>query len=127
MCIRDRDGSLVYSYSFDRNSGITVDSEFKQRFPCAWNLTGTTGGGADATFTEDFTGGYIEADVPINLIFNTNSNQDHITGGIETAADEVVLYGVTPETIRAEIAEASDGRLRKRSVDNTGTQTFELV
>ena len=121
-----QDGSLVYSNDFDRDASIVVDSEFKQRFPCAWNLTGT-GGGGDSIFTEAFTGGYIEADVPINVIMNTNGNQGNITNGIATNADEVVLYGVTPETCRAEIRCTSDGRKRKRVIENTGAENWELV
>jgi hypothetical protein len=122
-----QDGSLVYSNSFDRDGGISVDSAFKQRFPCAWNLTGTGGGGSDSIFTEAFKGGYIEADVPINLVMNSYDNQSQISGGIFTEADEIIMYGITPEDCKAEIRCTSDGRSRKRTIANDGSEIWELT
>jgi hypothetical protein len=124
--IHRQDGSVVYSYTFDRDVGV-IDSEFKQRFPTAWNLTGTGGGGSDAVFIEDFTGGYIQADVPINVIMNSNRNSSNIINGIETNSDEIVMYGTTPSDCRAEIRCTSDGRYRKRAISSTGAENWELT
>jgi len=116
-----QDGSLVYENNFDR-ALTNIESEFNQRFPCAFNLTGTNGGGSDATFTENFEGGYIEADVPINLVMNSAGNENFITDGISTDDDEIILYGITPEDIRSEIRKGTDGRIRKRVISSSGTQ-----
>lgn len=122
-----QDGSLAYSNSFDRDGSLSIDSSFKQRFPCAWNLTGTGGNGNDSILTEPFTGGYIEADVPINLVMNSQDNESNISGGFVTEGDEIIFYGITPDSIRAEIRLGLDGRSRKRTIANDGAETWELT
>lgn len=93
--IYNQNNVLKYSGSFDR--GIVADSGSRQAVPTGITIAGS---GEDIDFTEDFLGGYIESDVPINVVFNSDENQSLITGGIPTESDEIVMYGVTPNDIR---------------------------
>jgi hypothetical protein len=110
--IYDQNNVLKYSGSFDR--GITADSGARQLIPTGITIAGS---GQDIAFTEDFLGGYIESDVPINIVFNSDENQDLITGGIPTEADEIVMYGVTPNDIRTVFRKLSDGFTYKQEVE----------
>jgi len=110
--IYDQNNVLKYSGSFDR--GIVADSGARQSIPTGLTIAGI---GEDIDFTEDFLGGYIEADVPINLVFNSDENQDLITGGIPTESDEIVMYGVTPNNIRTTFKKPNDGFTYKLNLD----------
>ena len=122
-------GDLLMTFMFDRDTSLaTPDSSFEQRFPTGWTVSGNADGtGIDQAFSGDWLGGYIEADVPINIVINTDSNQTLIQRGINTGADEIICFGVTPDLCRAEIRCGADNRLRKRVIENTGTETWELV
>ena len=122
-------GDLLMSFMFDRGAALaTPDSSFEQRFPTGWTVSGNAAGaGIDQAFSGDWLGGYIEADVPINLVLNTNSNEDLIQQGIPTSSDEIICFGVTPESSRARIVTTTSGRQRKQTVDENGTETWELV
>lgn len=124
----DANKNLILSGTFDRDPSLaTPVCEFEQRFPCGITIGDGVGAGIDVDIGQDWLGGYIETDVPINIILNTDENDQVISGGIETNADEIVCFGVTPENIRTEITTATDGRLRKRSIDNTGSEVWDLL
>ena len=110
--IYDQNNVLKYSGSFDR--GITAGSGTRQLIPTGITIAPT---GQDIAFTEDFLGGYIESDVPINIVFNSDENQDLITGGIPTESDEIVMYGVTPNDIRTVFKKSNDGFTYKLNLD----------
>jgi len=103
---------LKYSGTFDR--GFVPDSGKRQTHATAVLIAPT---GGDIAMTEDFDGGYLECDVPVNVIVNTDENDVIISGGIPTAGDEIVVYGTTPNDIRTALVKASDGFTYKRSVD----------
>ena len=81
--------------------------------------------------------GYIVSDVPIVAVCqasNSNTAPSEIrsqegttTSPILTASDETLMLGVTPQTLRAEITQDTDAYLRKRSIDNTGVETWPLT
>ena len=112
------DGDLKYTGTIDR--GFTADSGKRQKHPAQALLEGSS-------MFEPFLGGWIEADVPINLIMNTDENQDYITGGIDTESDEILLVGVTPDNTRAELRKDAKGLTRRRTLSDTGTETWELT
>ena len=112
------DGDLKYTGTIDR--GFTADSGKRQKHPAQALLEGSS-------MFEPFLGGWIEADVPINLIMNTDENQDYITGGIDTESDEILLVGVTPDNTRAELRKDAKGLTRRRTLSGTGTETWELT
>lgn len=122
-------GDLLMTFTFDRDAALaTPDSSFEQRFPTGLTVSGNAGGGGiDQAFSGDWLGGYIEADVPVNIVLNTNNNDDLIQNGIPTNADEIICFGVTPESIRSRIVTTTSGRQRKQTVDESGTETWELV
>ena len=101
---------------------------------------GTNTADADAYgMSSDFQGGYIEVDVPCVCVFNSEQNEnggtDHTfkgtTGpnvpGIHSDDDEQLTYGITPEEIRAEIREGSDGRLYKRVIGSGGADSWVVA
>lgn len=105
---------LKYSGTFDR--GFVPDSGKRQLHASAI-LIANANTNVDVELFEDFDGGYVESDVPINVIVNSDENDEIITGGILTAGDEIVMYGITPNNIRAAFVKASDGFIYKRSVE----------
>ena len=109
--IYDQNKVLKYSGTFDR---AFVPESGKRQLHATAILIGP---GADIEFTEDFTGGYLESDVPVNVIVNTDENELLIPDGIPTAGDEIVVYGITPNEIRAEIRKFTDGFLYKRFLE----------
>jgi len=133
--IYDHNNTLVYEFTFDRDASLANPTdEFEQRFPCAYHITGTGATGGDETFTEDFLSGYIETTVPVAVIMNSDESDQYITvangfnaQGLETNADEIVMVGITPDDCRAEIRCSGDGRYRKRVIDGTGSENWELV
>jgi len=128
--VRGTDGSVLYTFTVDRDSSITVDSKFKQLFPCAYQIAGTgdfARAGVIELFTDDFLGGDIESAVPISVVMNSTDNDVLIPGGIQTAQDETVHYGITPDDCRAVIKCDTNQLLRKQTIDATGAETWELV
>ncbi len=105
-----------------------------QLHPASFSLQGATDPNA-YQMTSDFTGGYIESDVPMTCVFNSEQNEngatDHTFRGTSGAAvvgihsddDEQLTYGITPEEIRAEVTRGTDGKLYKRVV-TSGVETW---
>ena len=122
-------GDLLMSFTFDRDATLaTPNSSFEQRFPTGLTVSGyASGDGIDQAFSGDWLGGYIEADVPINIILNTHQNETLIGKGISTNTDEILCFGVTPASVRARIITTLSGCQRKQTVDETGSETWELV
>jgi hypothetical protein len=110
------DGSLKDAFDLVRSG--TVTSRYSQYFPTGYtlDLSGDT-----------YQGGWIEADVPIYVVQNSNENESQITDGIETSGDEIVMLGITPEDIRVNIVADEEGILRRRAIDSSGTETWVTV
>jgi len=71
----------------------------------------------------DYLGGWIEVNVPCYCVMNFNG----ISGTyISDAGDEMVIPGVTPEDIRAEIIRDGNGLLRRRDIDASGVETWNV-
>lgn len=90
---------------------VTAATEAQQLHPASALISGAADAGA-FRFLGDFTGGYIEVDVPATCVFNSEQNEngqvDHTYRGTSGASvvgihsddDEQLSYGVTPEEIR---------------------------
>jgi len=125
---------LEYTVPLNRN-GVTVTTQDDQNHPSAGlvaneSVTGTV------TLVGQLDPGIIIADVPITVVIQSGivdttttlrSQNGTTTTNIAHEDDETLMLGITPENIAAEIREDSDGVLRKRTIDNTGTETWEVA
>lgn len=128
--------SLAYTMPLTRSPAV-VDAE-DQLFPCSGLISND--GVASPLLVGDYYGGYVEADVPIHVVFNSEQNQNGVTtvtrkgtGGAAVIAiasddDEQTSTGITPEEIRAEIRRsAADGLLYVRVIGAGGTDSWRLA
>ena len=122
---------------------FTAATPEDQLHPASCSLSAAGGpGGTDPGAYDmlgDFSGGYIEVTVPAMCVFNSNQNENGATTdtfrgtsgasvlGINADDDEQLSYGITPPTIRAEVTTDTAGMLRKRVINNTGTEIWELA
>jgi len=95
-----------------------VTNTDQQRHPAAATIVGTANG--------VFSGGWVEADVPIYVVFNSENNQTVITDGISTDDDEIVFIGSTDNDTRSEIRKDLNGFRRLRVIDASGNETWEI-
>ena len=117
----------------DQNVYFTPSTKDEQKFPSA-ALISASANDYSYRFLSDFTGGYIEIDVPATCVVNTQSSDElnyrGTTGssvaGIDSNADETLTFGITPETSRAEVKTGTDGLLYKRVI-NSGIETWEVA
>lgn len=85
---------------------------------------------ADASYgsnDNDFTvnvnrGALLISDVPINVVANLNEGN-----GSAADDDETALFGITPENIKGEFREDPNGLIRRRQIDASGVETWELA
>ncbi len=84
------DGSLVEILALTRQGAVSSPDD--QLRPCVANAA--PGG---------FAGGYVEADVPIYVVQNSNGNEAIVQGGVLGGAKETVMPGVTPEELRTAV------------------------
>ena len=126
--------NLVYTVPITRNIGGTVTPE-DQNHPAAALVSP---GAAEATvvMTSDFRGGYVEADVPIHVVFNSEQNENGGTTttfrgtsgpavvAISADDDEQATTGITPPSIRNETRADQNGLLRRRVIDGAGVDTW---
>lgn len=118
-----QDGTLYATVPITRSSGVTVPDD--QLIPCA-ALLSADAGEATVTMTTNFTGGYVEADVPIYVVQNSSDNLT-LLSGIDTFGDEVAWPGITPEELRAELRRDAVGMLRRRTIDAAGVVSWTLT
>lgn len=118
----------------------TATGSFEQNHPASALISTSTDAAAGAHYLQgDFNGGYIEIDVPCTCVFNAEQNEngavDHTFKGTSGSAvvgihsddDEQLTYGITPETIAAEVRVDTTGLLRRRSIGSGGTETWLLA
>ena len=106
-------------------------SRIREGDNCIWTGTQATNG---------FRGGYLEANVPVTVVVNseqnsTNSfdpdvfyrgtNQSQLPG-IPINDDESLMLGITPDDIQAEIRRGEDGRFYRRVINQWNT-TWEII
>ena len=115
-----------------RGGAVTIATPDDQNFPASALLSANA---AESTvqLTSVFYGGYLEADVPVHVVFNAQQNQNggtsvtrKGTGGSPVIAinaddDEQASTGSTPETSRTELRQATNGFLYKRTLTQGAT------
>ena len=127
--------SLVLEYTVQlTRTGVTINGRSDQNHPAA----GLIANDAQATNTlvGDLNAGIIVADVPITVVAQ-NGTPTHIptvrsqngttVTSISSNDDETLLLGVTPENLKAEIRQAEDGLLYRRSLGTGGVETWGLA
>lgn len=127
---------LAYTVPLTR-SGVTVTTQDDQNHPAAGGVANEA-----AAYPVQLVGalgpGIIVADVPITVVVqngestqgpaNTIRSQNGTTTtGIVDDDDETLSLGITPSTIAVEIREDANGILRKRVIDASGVETWEIV
>lgn len=137
------DGVPTTEIQLVRRNGATVlgpaTTADEQKHPASALISaaGGVGGGDPGAYDmqSDFTGGYIEIDVPAMCVFNSEQNQNGATTitfrgtsganvvGIHSDDDEQLTFGITPDDIRAEITRGVDGIEYKRQI-NAGVETW---
>ena len=124
---------LEYTVPLNRN-GVTVTTQSDQLHPSSGMVANESVTGA-VTLVGDLNPGVVIADVPITVV-TQSATQNSLTirsqNGTTTTAiamedDETLMLGITPTSIAAEIREDADGVLRRRTIDNTGTETWEVA
>lgn len=137
----------VYSYDTTRDSlvleytvpltrtGVTVTTQEDQYHPAAGLVANETVSGA-VLLVGQLDAGVVIADVPITVVVQNGnatltptirSQNGTTTTGIVSQDDETLSLGLTPASIAAEIREDADGILRRRTISNTGIETWEVA
>ncbi len=126
--------NLVYTVPLTRNIGGTTTRD-DQNHPAS-ALVSANAAEATVLLTGTYFGGYVEADVPIHVVFNSEQNQTGTVtvtrkgtsgaavGAIHANDDEQASTGITPNEIRNETRADANGLLRKRVIDGTGAETW---
>jgi hypothetical protein len=118
-----------------RRVGVTITNQEDQLHPAAGQVSNTTSNSNMVEMVGQLGPGVIISDVPVCAIVQSNS---HVTASVRSQGgtttdtivnddDETLMFGVTPASIAAEIREDADGILRRRTIDNTGTETWEIA
>lgn len=122
---------LKYTVPLVRTTNVTTRSH--QYDPCAGQIA--VEGTASNQLVGTLNPGIIIADVPITVILQSGSTSSLVlrSQNGSTASvimmddDESLSLGHTPENIRCEIREDSNGLLRKRTIDNGGNESWPLA
>jgi len=128
--------NLAYTVPLTRNIGGTTTRE-DQNHPAS-ALVSANAAESTVQLTSAFYGGYVEADVPIHVVFNSEQNQNGATTvtrkgtsgaavvGISADDDEQASTGITPNEIRNETRTDANGLLRRRVIDGAGSETWVI-
>lgn len=125
---------LEYTLPLNRN-GVTVASKTDQLHPTAGQVSNETVTGTVALVGQ-LDAGVIISDVPMTVIVQNSdgalmptirSQGGATTSGIQNQEDETLSLGLTPDTIKAEIVEGTDGILYKRVIGATGTESWAVA
>lgn len=119
---------LAYTVALTR-SGVTVNSKEDQNHPAAAIIANEAS--AVSPLVGDLNAGVIIANVPITVVVQNGTqsqggnrtlrSQNGTTDtGIQDDDDETLMLGWTPETLRAEIREGTDGILYRREIGEDG-------
>lgn len=109
-------GVILATFSITRSVSPATTSD-EQLYPASGQWQPLNSG------LTDWLGGWVEVNVPSICIMNF----DGISGTwTSNAGDEMVIPGVTPEDIRAEIITDGNGLLRRRDIDGSGVETWNV-
>ena len=123
-----------YTVSLTRNA-VTIASPQDQFHPTAATISNDTALGA-ISLDGPLKPGIIVSTAPIMVITQNGdlslqpsirSQNNSTTTAIKTEADETLMLGWTPETVRAEIRRDANGFTRRRIIDGNGAQSWSLT
>lgn len=112
--VYDSTQTVVASFTITRTVAVTTASD--QLYPASGQWTPLSSG------LTDFTGGYVEVNVPSYCVMNFNGSAIWS----RDAGDEMIITGSTPEELRAEIVKDSSGIYRRRDIDTGGLETWNV-
>lgn len=116
--VYDSTGALVFTFPYVRGTSPPVTPD-DQQYPAA----GQSNPGSDGY--AELTGGWIETTSPavcvINFIGTATGNF-----GVSDNGDETVIPGTSPEELKAQIRKDPDGFLRRRDIDVSGVETWNI-
>jgi len=126
---------LAYTVPLVR-SGVTVLASEDQLHPAAGQVSNSSSGTGIVELVGSLDPGVIVADVPIMAIVQTNDSsigatlrsQNGTTADtIRSRQDETLMFGITPDHLKAEITEGTDGLLYRREIGSGGVEMWSLV
>ena len=115
--IYDTTGTVLTTFAVTRGAAITpATTVADQLFPAAGQFQPL-----DIALA-DWLGGYVEVNVPSICIMNFNG------GSVWTsdAGDEMLIPGVTPDYLSASIITDANGLYRRRDIDASGVETWNI-
>ncbi len=131
---------LAYTVPLNRGTegqGIVPVAPEDQLIPTAGMVANEAATDAGIALLEgDLGAGYVIADVPITVVAQNatptynpelRSQNGTTTTSIVNDDDETLMLGWTPAELKAEITTDADGFLRRRIIDNTGVETWQLT
>ncbi len=114
--IYDSSGTMVFTFDYTRGTSPPV-SPGDQDYPAA----GQSNPGNDGYAA--LTGGWVETTTPAVCIINYNGA---VGFGATDNGDETLIPGTSPEEFKAQIRKDPDGFLRRRDIDASGNETWEI-
>lgn len=116
--IYDSSGVLLFTFPYTRGTTPPATPE-DQMYPAAGQSNPATDGYAEMV------GGWVETTTPsvcvINFIGTATGSFGQIDGG-----DETLIPGTTPDELRAVIRKDGDNFLRRRDIDASGVETWNV-
>lgn len=113
--VYDESKVLLGTFALTRGTSPPTSPD-DQKFPSAGQFIPGVSLGASVS------SGYIEADVLCVCICNFDGSSNFAAD----AGDEISIPGTSPDEIKAQIRKDPDGYLRRRSIDNSGVETWVL-
>ena len=115
--IYDTTGTVLTTFAVTRGAAINpASTAADQLFPAAGQFQPV-----DIALA-DWLGGYVEVNVPSICIMNFNGG----TTWPSDAGDEMLIPGVTPYSLRASIIKDANGLYRRRDIDASGVETWNI-
>lgn len=111
--VYDSGQDLVTTFSITR--GVAVSSPDDQLYPASGQWQPIDSG------LSNYTGGYIETNVPSICIMNFQGSSQWSDSG-----DELMVPGVSPEDTRATLRKHPSGIWRRRDLDGVGVETWNV-
>lgn len=113
--VYDESKALLGTFDVTRGTSPATTPD-DQKYPASGQFIPGVSLGANLT------SGYVECDVPCVCIMNFDGSSTFTSD----AGDEMSIPGSTPDEIKAQIRKDPDGFLRRRSIDNSGVETWVL-
>ena len=114
--IYDSYGTMVFTFSYTRGTSPPATPD-DQQYPAS----GQSSPGRDGYAA--LTGGWVETTTPAVCVINYNGA---VGFGATDNGDETLIPGASPEELKAQIRKDADGFLRRRDIDVSGNETWNI-